>query len=360
MGNKMIKKFKNFEYIREVSHKKMRNIDDTNLTFSIEIEMETDSQFESDYIKDSDVDRVLGIIKKSVLKDINRLEIEFTSSDSKFLDGVLDKIRNGYQDDDKMERILNPDSYTGTRSYIIEQLLPLYTNYFQVSSLGDLEDELSNKLPNFWSKWSNHFKTEIDNTLKSGIEISNKTYSESLGEFRQIVGDFYSDFKNQDFWQFNDRTGIHINIGSVTPVSWNPFKGLLFLDDETRDSFVFSGMEWRWDSPFVRSLKSKLRGDSELTVISNKLLSEGDISKLEEILNDKLIEEIKKSGFKNFGVNLLNISLNNYVEFRYPGGEISKETLLEKIDYFTYLTKVMIDQRFERELYLKKLYKFFN
>jgi hypothetical protein len=81
---------------------------------------------------------------------------------------------------------------------------------------------------------------------------------------------------------------------------------------------------------------------------------------VEDILNTKLKQILKNEGYKNFGVNLVPIDKFNYIEFRYPGGEIDNQTLVDKVLYFTYITYLMNQSNFERDIYIKKLYKFLN
>jgi hypothetical protein len=356
----IIKNFSKFS-VNEVKTSKLNDILDVdNLTFSIEIELETGDDNFDEYIEDKYVHEFIDKIRNVIKKDIKRLELEWNVKIEKFLEKILDKISLDYHEDDVIERLLDPQKYTGVKSFIVEQIYPLYVNYFQVDNIKYLEDKLWEHLPNFTKKWNEHLKYEIDNTLKRGIEISNKTFFTNIGDLLELIDDFYKDFQSDDYWQFNERTGIHLNIGHKNSVKWNPIKGILFLDDVEIDSFAFKGMEWRWESPFTKSIKSKILEDGEIISASMKLLREGDLKKLEDILNKKLESIVKEIGFKNFGLNLLNIKTSNYIEFRYPGGDISKSTLIEKVKYFTYITKLMTDLDFERELYLKKLYKFLD
>ena len=58
-----------------------------------------------------------------------------------------------------------------------------------------------------------------------------------------------------------------------------------------------------------------------------------------------------------FQFNLLKLE-HNYVEFRYVGGEIDKNTLIEKLKYFCFVVYAMTNDNYKKNEYLKKLYKF--
>jgi hypothetical protein len=69
------------------------------------------------------------------------------------------------------------------------------------------------------------------------------------------------------------------------------------------------------------------------------------------MINGKLISLLVEEGYKNFGINLLNIN-KNYIEFRYPGGNIGREVLIDKLMYFSYIyleTSMNISFKLERE-----------
>ena len=70
-----------------------------------------------------------------------------------------------------------------------------------------------------------------------------------------------------------------------------------------------------------------------------------------------LLLEVKEDGLKNFGFNITRIE-QNYVEFRYAGGEISKDALIDKLKYFSFLVYCMTNVEYKRREYLNKLYKF--
>ena len=72
--------------------------------------------------------------------------------------------------------------------------------------------------------------------------MSNKTYFESINDLIIFISDFYNDYNNQKYWRFTERTGIHINLGIKEKSNYNFIKGLLFLNDQGDDPFVFKNM----------------------------------------------------------------------------------------------------------------------
>ncbi len=79
----------------------------------------------------------------------------------------------------------------------------------------------------------------------------------------------------------------------------------------------------------------------------------------EKTLNEFLTSKIKEWGIKNYGFNISKIQ-DKYVEFRYAGGEISKEIMIEKVKYFCFLVYCMTNEEYKRKEYLGKLYKFID
>ena len=202
-------------------------------------------------------------------------------------------------------------------------------------------------------------KFEIDTTLKRGVEFSLKTYVNGIDKGVELVDDFYKEYELQDYWFMNERTGLHVNIGVNYKAKWNIFKGLLLIADK---DFVFKDMEWRKISSYTKSLLPKIKEeiDSNKEIIT-KNVNYNDLEGLREYFNKLLFEIWGKQEYKKaFGFNFTHIPDLNYVEFRYPGGDISREVLIDKLYYFCYIVYAMVDDKFKRKSYLKKLYKFLS
>ena len=201
-----------------------------------------------------------------------------------------------------------------------------------------------------------------DATLERGIEIKPKKYLTTLSDGIQMIEDFYDDLSKQDYWKFSTRTGLHINIGTnKKDIEWNPIKGLLMMNDFNEGEntpYVFKDMTWRFNNNFCGSLIPAIKKmDRESIDKLKESIDLHDIKSAESILNKFLVDKLKEWGHKNFGFNLTKLDLN-YVEFRYAGGEISKDVLIEKLKYFSFVVYTMTNPEYKKKEYLKKLYKF--
>ena len=83
-------------------------------------------------------------------------------------------------------------------------------------------------------------------------------------------------------------------------------------------------------------------------------------SKTEDFLNDSLLRILNEKGYKHFALNLVHLQKENYVEFRYVGGIVNQDLILEKLTFFAYITYQMTHEEYKRKEYLKRLYKFTN
>lgn len=363
----MIKKFIDYIIESNISDINMIKSDDISKSFTISLEVELETSDKSggdvDYSKDQ-IKRVIKMIGDRVnsqLLKFNNLNINKVDHYKGFIENLLSEIEyNIHSDDDYVEEILDPSGYSDEVEYGIIQLVePLIHTYFYHDNIFYLKDKLKSELPIFWRKWKDKIKYEIDNTLERGIEISMKTYIDGINATIEFIEDFYSDFGSQDYWKFKRTTGIHINIGVNYDVKWNIIKGLLILSDDNK--FLFKNMEWRRDLKFTQSIKSAvfdLPNEEKEKILSNIDLHK--IDDVERYFNEYLYKLVKQLGYKNFGFNITSIITDNYVEFRYPGGNISKSVLIEKLLYFCFIVYCMTNPNYKRREYQKKIYKFFD
>lgn len=366
LPNKMIKNFYNF-INEEVKRTKLENFRDPNIsnlfTAAIEIEMEASSVEDDeedlfiDYTED-EAKEIVTLIRKNLLKELSRTKNFDIDKNKRFIKDLFIELEESYEDDDYCEELLEPKQYKNKdQKFIVKIITPLWISYFMRDNLVAMKNKFEKNLPNFFKKWGNLFKYEIDNTLDNGLEISNQKYFENINTLIECIDDFYSDFENQSFWEFSETTGIHINLGFKEEKNWNIIKGILFLDDMGEQPFVFQNMEWRKTSKFTKSLKEELLKQPNTLKKCLRKLKNNQIEEVEETLNSKLIKILYDEGYKNFGLNLLNLS-NNYVEFRYPGGNLNKQTLIDKLLYFCYISYIMTHSEVDKNEYHKKLYKF--
>ena len=128
---------------------------------------------------------------------------DFKKSDSisSFIDDVLSEVKYEYDDYDYLMKLLNDKKYktTNYNKLVIQLIKPQVLSYFLSENFEYLEGKFKKNLPNFYSKYKDTIKFELDNTLKRGIEFSNKSYFNDLNDLIEMINLFYSDFNNQKY-----------------------------------------------------------------------------------------------------------------------------------------------------------------
>ena len=348
--------------ILEFNNKDKEVIKTIGDSFTIALEFELETEDTSNPDESISPAKFIKIVKENTTRYIND---EYKGEKDKMfvlVDEILSSLDFG-DDEDNIE-ILDEylDEYNkGFENKLIQVILSDYMTYIISDNVEYLTDKLKENLPIFFRKWDNQLKYELDNTLNRGIEFSMKTYLDGIDKTIELIKDFYSEFNKQDYWQMNKRTGIHINIGFNHKVDWNILKGVLMISDVGEESFTFKNMEWREKSFYTKSIIPHLK--SEIESDKPKVMKHShfqDLKKMEDYFGSYILSIMKKQGYKNFGFNLTRIGDYNYVEFRYPGGEITEQTLVDKVYYFCYISYLMTNKSFKRKEYLKKLYKFIS
>lgn len=330
-----------------------------NFTISPEIELETsDNKGKENIDKATFLEIILNSLKK------------FIESQSENKDKYLKKVKeiltqlhleddyyNDYNEQLLFQLIENTE---GFEKDLYRVLYSDYITYWESDNIDYLTEMVKKYLPNFHKKWNDILKFELDNTLDRGIEFSPKLYLNGIDQIVEYIEDFYSDYNNQNYWKFTDKTSIHINVGVDNAVEWNIFKGVLMISDN-KDSYIFKDMGWRKKSLYAKSFLPKLKKDLKegrekiMNIVQFK-----DLKRLEKDFSQYILKKLDEWGYKNYGFNITKIKNEKYVEFRYPGGEIEKRVLIEKIHYFCYIVKLMTEPDFKRREYLKTLYKFIS
>lgn len=337
---------------------------DDYFTISFEFEIETSdrSNIKMDFgilYDDDTVHDITSIIKQELkLRD---------KSDKNLVDdimqSIIDATDEGIITNEMLFDILDPGNYNTIREIeIVTFTKDILMSHISGEDIGYMTEKAKELLPKFTSKWGSKIDFVEDATLERGIEIKPKTYLSSISEGIEMINDFYFDLEKQDYWSFSSRTGIHINIGVKNEnVEWNPIKGLLMLNDFNKGEeppLVFKDMTWRMNNNFCGSLIPAINGlDNQILEYLKKSLDLNNLKSSEGILNTFLTDKIKEIGHKNFGFNITKLE-HNYVEFRYVGGDVSKDVLVEKLRYFTFVVYCMTNPEYKRNEYLKKLYKF--
>lgn len=327
-------------------------------TISLEFELETNDLSGKENISE---EKFFNIITQQCLKFIksNNKDTELYIT---YVYEVLSELGLEEGDEDYNHELI--EDYINSTSDKFEKdlyrvIYSDYLTYWCSDNVEYLTDRVKENLPNFYKKWNSQLKFELDNTLQRGIEFSPIKYLNSIDETLEFIEDFYNDFNNQEYWYMSKRTGIHVNIGLKENVNWNILKGFLMISDEGEQSFTFKDMEWREKSNYTKSFIPQLKMDISLNrekVMKNSQFK--DLKKLEDFFSKFILKKLQKHGYKNYGFNITRINEYNYVEFRYPGGDIEQKILVDKIYYFCYIVKLMTDESFKRREYLKKLYKF--
>jgi hypothetical protein len=382
------------EFILEFNRKDkeyiISNGDDLTIAIEYEICANEDPMDEPPV---EDYDSAVKYVKDITILTVKRKlsyghEFELTSDEiNKFIDDILSNIVELYYEDeteDIYDDILNPELYdTETEKFIIETLSANVMRFMESQNMDYLKDRVKKHLPKFYKKYSNDFKYELegDNDKERIIEFSPKSYLNGIEEAVEQLNMFFDEFEKQDYWYFNDRTSLHLNIGSNKKM--NPLKGLLSMNDQNRDNkmpYVFKGIEHRFKNIHVGSMFDKLKSLLNNDLDKDEMEDYRDYDKLDdykpnmidnidkldlhniEVVEDYINSVLLKSNIdfwvKEFGLNLTQYKNNNYVEFRFVGGDVKREVVLDKLYYFSYITYIMSNKDYKRSEYLKDLYKF--
>lgn len=354
-----MKFLKRFEEINPKDIAFISNNLDNYFTIAFEFEIETDDTtgyvYDFTDIDDELIDEVHNDVKRELrLRSRRHLD---------YLRQICDVLISHFEEDDLDEitfnRILDsksdyPEIIEHLKSNLLSQIIANDFNY--------LKDKAQIHLKSFFDKWKDEVEFISDVTLTRGIEIKPKSYVVSITRSIEMIEDFYASLKSQTYWKFDTTTGLHINIGSTQKVKWNPIKGLLLMNDYSKSPdqvpLVFKDMTWRQNNRFCGSLLSSIykMSDVQKQKIKNKIDFK-DISEVEIFLNDIITKRLIDQDPKNFGFNLTRLSLN-YIEFRYVGGDIEKDVLVDKLKYFCFLVYCMTNESYKRKEYLTKMYKF--
>ena len=334
----------------------------SEFTISLEFELETDDlESSSESINPL---KFIEILKRNAYSYIDSDYKGDKQNMYDLVDEILDSLELSGDDEDddyNLEEVFGEYFKFFKRGFenkLITTLHADYLTYFVSEDIDYLESKFQKNLPNFYKKWKDEIKFELDNTLKRGIEFSMITYIIGIERVIEMINDFYNDYNQQTYWKFNERTGIHINIGINTSVEWNPLKGIMMISDENEFSYTFKDMEWRFKSPYTKSIKgSDIFQDDKHLILKQSDFK--NLSNFETFFNEWIVKKTE-SIYKNYGFNAKWLKDKNYIEFRYPGGNIKKETLIDKLYYFCYIVILMTDKDFKKKEYIKKLCKFIN
>ena len=258
---------------------------------------------------------------------------------------------------------------------------------------------LSEHLPRFYNRYGDDIKVESDSSLtgdETSLEFSMVDYLDSLEEAIQFLDVFYNDYNNQNFFFMSDRTGLHINIGYKTIKGeddfYNLVKGFMFLNELSPDGKaprVMKGVDKhdfrqkKWAKPLAASGRANLFADrlaGEYTdpMTADEMRKKGKdfvqklndedagMSDIEAAFSEQLQIQGRLIGSKSTGFNVAYADGRNgdegirYIEFRYPGGEITEEVAKDLTLYYCHIVKLMTDKQYMKDEYIKKFIGLLN
>lgn len=394
MGNKVIKFNSFITPIFEFNKWDKELITELDDFFTIAIEYEVcanEDPQEEPHVED--FEKAAGYVKEITLLAVKRkMSYGFKFEKSieeitEFIDDIMEQVLEYYYNDDEedvYDEILNPELYSEyTEEFVIDTLSSNVMRFFDSQNMEYLIGRVKEKMPKFYKKYNKTFKYELegDNEKQRILEFSPRTYIPGLQKGIEQINDFFDEFEKQDYWYFNQRTALHFNIG-IKENSLNPLKGLILLSDQNRDSktpYAFKGIEHRLPNIHVGSMLDKLKellsGTLDRKVHKdtrdfkklNKykallkknidLLDLNNLKGLEDFMNDLLVQSNIDFWVKEFGLNITQYK-HNYVEFRFVGGDVKRDIVLDKLYYFTYITYCMSNEEYKQKEYTKGLYKF--
>ena len=238
---------------------------------------------------------------------------------------------------------------------------------------ADYEDMLREHLPNLMREYGDKLKFESDLSLSNGVEFSMDTpkFLIGLDEAFKFLKLFFEDFNNQTNFSFDEKTGLHTNIGFLpledseeAPDPLNLIKGLLFLNDD----FAKKGFENRKNSRWARDIKDiaikYISGNPEharAPKYTDLLKDKEGIKELSSVLSAKVLKAAQMAGAKSLGMNITYINRLNYIEFRYPGSvDPTYDRMVDATLYYSHIVRTIFDKTYKRREFLQKLSGFLS
>lgn len=332
------------------------------LTIAFELEIECNDPNIKIIIHEDDLINDIKFKLKSLLKNEN---VDY-SEKILFIEELINCV--DFDDDiETLDNLLNYDNYKNELEIIIVYYASMiYEDAYNKMEMDEsdlttderityLKDKVELHLPNFYKKHLNDLDFVLDVTLDKGIEIKQKTYINGFNNSVLFLNDFFNDFNNQTYWKFTKKTGLHINLGvNDINVNWNITKGIFLLNDYQKDTpYVYEDMEWRKDTNYTDSIFNQIELDKSKIDLHN-------IEITEKYIESEVFKTLEKFGSKKFAFNVSKIQNHNYVEFRYVGGVVDQDLIVNKMKYFCNIVKYMTDNKLQKKRYMNSLYQFVN
>ena len=130
------------------------------------------------------------------------------------------------------------------------------------------------------------------------------------------------------------------------------------------EDFAFKGFEERKGLKYTGSYRDIFEKEGKQYFSEkyegkqiNHLDIREDFSNIESDLNNILRNILNKIDEKQVGFNFNKLK-KNYIEFRYPGGNISKDVLKEQTLHYSNIVYLCCEPTYRQKDYMKKVYNF--
>ena len=234
------------------------------------------------------------------------------------------------------------------------------------------DNALDSYLPNFWSRYGNQMDVGTDGSLPSqhNLEIAMKTYLQGVPAAMEYLDIFFEDFENQSNFSFSKKTGLHTNVSlDKEDKYFNLLKALMFLGEKERDNkapFVFKGTETRYGQRWTGLVKEKVFTHLREQMHSNNAFfhqvkdayENNNLEGLESLINRRIDAFKDTLNSKYHGFNMRYTQTRGYIEFRYPGHNITKDALKNLTLYYCHVVKTALDPEYKKKEYMQKLVGF--
>lgn len=199
-----------------------------------------------------------------------------------------------------------------------------------------------------------------DQSLIKGVEIKPRKYIKGVLNFITFVDEFYALLNDPECrFKFDGTTGLHVNIGfeNTQTVDWNMLKLYFFLSEyrQAKPGYAYNFNSNRFRNIYSSPWKAKVF--TLLLKVINKLKTLDGSIDFKRVEKDFTLESIAISHHYD-AVELTKLIRHNYIEFRYLGDEVSRETLIQMSMYYAYLIRLASDPTYKQKEYESKLLKF--
>lgn len=276
----------------------------------------------------------------------NDFLFEFQRQDVNLLDSMNDYFTIGFE-------IEIESDFTHKRNIRVGESKVMYMSRKEKKKVTNFEENFSN----FIREYGNNITYHYDETLTDGLEIVNLHPFTSIKEAKNYIKTFFTDFERQNDWIFNQKTSIHVNIGT-NKKKWNIVKGVMMISDD----YTYRNIEARKTCGFCNSIKNEIFDLWVRKLKYNYLNSElDDIKKIETDFASNILS-LTRNTPKGYGINFNNLLSKNYIEFRFIGEsdtyyydlkKVKEKLVIDKMMYFLYIVYLMTSNYKQKEYYQK-------